>query len=134
MTLKTERHHHNGSAHAAFNACIEGMFTVCHTEEAELLPPQLLPRCPVNDTILIWFLILFPMLSLLQGPLTTQILARNQKKWSRIVCSYQTLHTVDLIQILARHPLTRTESAIKIAPAKNHCSVLSFFGHITHHT
>ena len=22
MTLKTERHHHNGSAHAAFNACI----------------------------------------------------------------------------------------------------------------
>jgi hypothetical protein len=25
------------------------MFTVCHTEEAELLPPQLLPRCPVYD-------------------------------------------------------------------------------------
>ncbi len=40
------------------------MFTVCHTEEAELLPPQLLPRCPVYDTILIWFLILFPMLSM----------------------------------------------------------------------
>ncbi len=41
------------------------MFTVCHTEEAELLylPPQLLPRCPVYDTILIWFLILFPVLS-----------------------------------------------------------------------
>jgi hypothetical protein len=39
------------------------MFMVCHTEEAELLPPQLLPRCPVKDTILIWFLILFPMLS-----------------------------------------------------------------------
>jgi hypothetical protein len=63
VTLKTERHHHNGSAHAAFNACIEGMFTVCHTEEAELLPPQLLPRRPVYDTILIWFLILFPVLS-----------------------------------------------------------------------
>ncbi len=31
---------------------------VCHTEEAELLPPQLLPRCLVYDTILIWFLIL----------------------------------------------------------------------------
>jgi hypothetical protein len=39
------------------------MFTVCHTEEAELLPPQLLPRGPVYDTILIWFLILFPVLS-----------------------------------------------------------------------
>ena len=39
------------------------MFTVCHTEEAELLPPQMLPRCPVYDTILIWFLILFPVLS-----------------------------------------------------------------------
>ncbi len=39
------------------------MFTVCHTEEAELLPPQLLPHCPVYDTILIWFLILFPVLS-----------------------------------------------------------------------
>jgi hypothetical protein len=39
------------------------MFTVCHKEEAELLPPQLLPRCPVYDTILIWFLILFPVLS-----------------------------------------------------------------------
>ncbi len=38
------------------------------------------------------------------------------------------------MQILARHTLTRTESALKIAPAKNHCSVLSFFGHITHHT
>jgi hypothetical protein len=41
-----------------------GMFTVCHTEEAELFPPQLLPRCPVYDTISIWFLILFPVLSL----------------------------------------------------------------------
>jgi hypothetical protein len=30
--------------------------------------------------------------------------------------------------------LTRTESAFKIALAKNRCSVLSFFGHITHHT
>ncbi len=39
------------------------MFMVCHKEEAELLPPQLLPRCPVYDTILIWFLILFPVLS-----------------------------------------------------------------------
>ncbi len=58
----------------------------------------------------------------------------TKKKWSRIVCSYQTLHTVDLMQILARHTLTRTESALKIAPAKNRCSVLSFFGHITHHT
>jgi hypothetical protein len=38
------------------------------------------------------------------------------------------------MQILARHTLTRTESALKIAPAKNCCSVLSFFGHITHHT
>ena len=38
------------------------------------------------------------------------------------------------MQILARHTLTRTESALKIAPSKNHCSVLSFFGHITHHT
>ncbi len=38
------------------------------------------------------------------------------------------------MQILARHTLTRTESALKIAPAKNHCSVLSFFCHITHHT
>jgi hypothetical protein len=36
---------------------------VCHTEEAELLPPQLLPRYPVYNTILIWFLILFPVLS-----------------------------------------------------------------------
>ncbi len=63
-----------------------------------------------------------------------QILTRNQKKWSRIICSCQTLHTVDLMQILARHTLTRTESALKIAPAKNHCSVLSFVGHITHHT
>jgi hypothetical protein len=63
-----------------------------------------------------------------------QILARNKKNWSRIVCSYQTLHTVDLMQILARLTLTRTESALKIAPAKNRCSVLSFFGHITHHT
>jgi hypothetical protein len=44
------------------------------------------------------------------------------------------LHTVDLMQILARHTLTRTESALKIAPAKYRCSVLSFFGHITHHT
>jgi hypothetical protein len=35
------------------------MFTVCHTEEAELLPPQLLPRCPVYDTVLIWFLIYY---------------------------------------------------------------------------
>jgi hypothetical protein len=51
-----------------------------------------------------------------------------------IVCSYQTLDTVDLMQILTRHTLTRTESALKIAPAKNRCSVLSFFGHITHHT
>ncbi len=50
--------------------------------------------------------------------------------WSHIVCSYQTLHTVDLMQILTR----RTESALKIAPAKNHCSVWPFFGHITHHT
>ncbi len=41
------------------------MFTVCHKEEAELLPPQLLPRCLVYDTILIWFLILFPVLSLI---------------------------------------------------------------------
>jgi hypothetical protein len=40
------------------------MFTVCHKEEAELLPPQLLPRCPVYDTILIWFLVLFPVLSM----------------------------------------------------------------------
>jgi hypothetical protein len=39
------------------------MFTVCNTEEAELLPPQLLPRCPIYDTILIWFLIPFPVLS-----------------------------------------------------------------------
>jgi hypothetical protein len=39
------------------------MFTVCHMEEADFLPPQLLPRCPVYDTILIWFLILFPVLS-----------------------------------------------------------------------
>jgi hypothetical protein len=38
------------------------------------------------------------------------------------------------MQILAKHTHTRTESALKIAPAKNHCSVLSFFGHITHHT
>ncbi len=38
------------------------------------------------------------------------------------------------MQILARHTLTCTESALKIAPAKNRCSVLSFFGHITHHT
>ncbi len=38
------------------------------------------------------------------------------------------------MQILARHTPTRTESALKIAPAKNRCSVLSFFGHITHHT
>ncbi len=41
------------------------MFTVCHKEDVELLPPQLLPRCPVYDTILIWFLILFPVLSIL---------------------------------------------------------------------
>ncbi len=59
---------------------------------------------------------------------------KPKKNWSRIVCSYQTLHTVDLMQILARHTLTRTESALKIAPAKNRCSVLSFFSHITHHT
>ncbi len=58
----------------------------------------------------------------------------TKKNWSHIVCSYQTLHTVDLMQILARHTLTCTESALKIAPAKNRCSVLSFFGHITHHT
>ncbi len=38
------------------------------------------------------------------------------------------------MQILARHTLTRTESALKITPAKNRCSVLSFCGHITHHT
>jgi hypothetical protein len=38
------------------------------------------------------------------------------------------------MQILVRHTLTRTESALKIVPAKNCCSVLSFFGHITHHT
>ncbi len=38
------------------------------------------------------------------------------------------------MQILARHTLTRTESALKIVPAKNLCSVLSFFGPITHHT
>ncbi len=38
------------------------------------------------------------------------------------------------MQILARQTLTRTESTLKIAPAKNRCSVLSFFGHITHHT
>ncbi len=38
------------------------------------------------------------------------------------------------MQILASYTLTCTESALKIAPAKNHCSVLSFFGHITHHT
>ncbi len=38
------------------------------------------------------------------------------------------------MQILARHTLTRTESALKIAPAKNHYCVLSFFGHITHHS
>jgi hypothetical protein len=38
------------------------------------------------------------------------------------------------MQILARHTLARTESALKIAPAKNRCSVLSFFGHIKHHT
>ncbi len=38
------------------------------------------------------------------------------------------------MQILARHTLTCTESALKIAPAKNRCSVLSFFVHITHHT
>jgi hypothetical protein len=38
------------------------------------------------------------------------------------------------MQILARQTLTCTESALKIAPAKNRCSVLSFFGHITHHT
>ncbi len=38
------------------------------------------------------------------------------------------------MQILARHTLTRTESALKIAPANNRCGVLSFFGHITHHT
>jgi hypothetical protein len=38
------------------------------------------------------------------------------------------------MQILARHILTRTESALKMAPAKNRCSVLSFFDHITHHT
>ncbi len=63
-----------------------------------------------------------------------QIVARNQKNWSRIVCSYQTLHTVDLMRILARHTLTRTESALKIVPAKYRCSVLSFFGHIIHHT
>ncbi len=63
-----------------------------------------------------------------------QILARNQKNWSRIICSYQTLRTDVLKRILARHTLTRTESALKIAPAKNRCSVLSFFGHITHHT
>jgi hypothetical protein len=63
-----------------------------------------------------------------------QILTRNQKNWSCIVCSYHTLHIIDLMQILARHTLTRTESALKIAPAKNRCSVLSFFGHITHHT
>jgi hypothetical protein len=44
-------------------------------------------------------------------------LRETKKNWSRIVCSYQTLHTVDLIQILARHPLIRTESALKIAPA-----------------
>jgi hypothetical protein len=41
----------------------KAMFMVCHKEEAELLPPQLLPRCPVYDTISIWFLILFPVLS-----------------------------------------------------------------------
>jgi hypothetical protein len=61
-------------------------------------------------------------------------LQETKKNWSCIVCSYQTLHTVDLMQILGKHTLTCTESAIKIAPAKNHCSVLSFFGHITHHT
>ena len=38
------------------------------------------------------------------------------------------------MQILVRHTLTCTESALKISPAKNRCSVLSFFGHITHHT
>ncbi len=38
------------------------------------------------------------------------------------------------MQILARHTLTCTESALKIAPAKNCCSVFSFFSHITHHT
>jgi hypothetical protein len=38
------------------------------------------------------------------------------------------------MHILARHTLTHTESALKIVPAKNRCSVWSFFGHITHHT
>jgi hypothetical protein len=38
-----------------------------------------------------------------------QILARHQKKIG-VVCSYQTLHTVDLIQILARHLLQVTKS------------------------
>jgi hypothetical protein len=63
-----------------------------------------------------------------------QILARNQKKWSRIVCSYQTLHTVDLMQILARHTLTHTESTLKIAPAKTVAVCCHFFDHNTHHT
>ncbi len=58
----------------------------------------------------------------------------TKKNWSCIVCSYQTLHTIDLMQILARHTLTRTESTLKIAPVKNRCSVWSFFGPITHHT
>jgi hypothetical protein len=61
-------------------------------------------------------------------------LQETKKNWSRIICSYQTLHTVDLMQVLMRHTLTCTESALKIAPAKNHCSVLSFFCHISHHT
>ncbi len=38
------------------------------------------------------------------------------------------------MQILAGHTLTRTESALKIAPAKNHRVCCHFFGHITHHT
>jgi hypothetical protein len=58
------------------------MFTVCHKEEAELLPPQLLPRCPIYNTILIWFLILFPMLSVRYYAYGTIGVANHVSDWS----------------------------------------------------
>ncbi len=93
---------------------LKGACNACHVNGLECLSPPLLISCTDRSPL--------------------KLLQETKKNWSRIVCSYQTLHTVDLIQILARYPLTRTESALKITPAKNRCSVLSFFGHITHHT
>jgi hypothetical protein len=61
------------------------MFTVCHMEEAELLPPQLLPHCPIYNTILIWFLILFPVLSELHTQTDTQTDTRHTQTHTKTI-------------------------------------------------